>query len=61
MEVYYIQYNIIMYIHITHNYRFHLSAMNSEIPFVLDALVAIIWKSETGELEDCGVSVEVTV
>jgi len=41
-EVYYTQYNIIAYIHITHIYRFHLSAMNSEIPFVLGCLVAII-------------------
>jgi len=61
MEVYYIQYNIITYIHITHIYGFHLSAMNSEIPFAFDGLVALIWKSETGELEDCGVGVEVTV
>jgi hypothetical protein len=35
--------------------------MNSEIPFALDGLVAIISKSETEELEDCGVGVEVTV
>jgi len=41
-EVYYTQYNIITYTHITHNYRFHLSAMNSEIPFVLNGSVAII-------------------
>jgi len=41
MEVYYTQYNIIMYIHITHIYRF-LSAMNSKIPFVLDGSVGII-------------------
>ena len=61
MEVYYTQYNIITYIHITHIYRFHLSVMNSEIPFALDGLVPIIWKSETEELEDCGVGVEVTV
>jgi hypothetical protein len=61
MEVYYTQYNIITYIHITHICRFHLSAMNSEIPFALDGLLAIIWKSETGKLEDCGVGVEVTV
>jgi len=46
MEVYYTQYSIIKYIHITHIYRFHLSAMNSEVPFALDGLVAIIWKSE---------------
>jgi len=39
MEVYCIQYNIIMYIHITHIYMFHLSAMNSKIPFALDGLV----------------------
>jgi hypothetical protein len=31
--------------------------MNSEIRFALDGLVAIIWKSETEELEDCGVCV----
>ena len=61
MEVYYTQYNIITYIHIVHIYRFHLSAMNSEPPFGLDGLVAIIRKSETRELEDCGVGVEVTV
>jgi len=30
------------YIHITHIYRFHLSAMNSESPFALDGSVAII-------------------
>jgi hypothetical protein len=42
MEVYYTQYNIITYIHVAHIYRFHLSAMNSEIPFALDGLVAII-------------------
>ena len=42
MEVYYTQYSIIKYIHITHIYRFHLSAMNSEVPFALDGLVAII-------------------
>jgi len=42
MEVYYTQYNIITYIHITHIYRFHLSVMNSEIPFALDGLVPII-------------------
>jgi hypothetical protein len=43
MEVYYTQYNIITYIHITHiySYMFHLSAMNSEIPFAL-GLVAVI-------------------
>jgi hypothetical protein len=61
MEVYYTQYNIITYIHITDIYMFHLSAMNSDIPFALDGLVAIIRKSETGELADCGVGVEVTV
>jgi hypothetical protein len=55
MEVYFTQYNIIMYIHVTHIYMFHLRAMNSEIPF------AIKWKSEMGEPEDCGVGVEVTV
>jgi len=42
MEVYYTQHNIITYIYITHIYRFHLSAMNSEIPLALDGLVAII-------------------
>ena len=42
MEVYYAQYNIITYIHIAHIYRFQLRAMNSEIPFALDGLVAII-------------------
>jgi hypothetical protein len=42
MEVYYTQYDIITYIHITHIYMFHLSAMNSEIPFALDGLVAVI-------------------
>jgi len=42
MEVYYTQYNIITYIYIAHIYRFHLSAMNSEIPFALDGLVAKI-------------------
>ena len=42
MEVYYTQYNIITYIHIAHIYRFHLRAMNSEIPFALVGLVAII-------------------
>ena len=42
MEVYYIQYNIITYTYIAHIYRFHLSAINSEIPFALDGLVAII-------------------
>jgi hypothetical protein len=61
MEVYYTQYNIITYICITHIYMFHFSAMNSEIPLALDGLVAIIWKYETEELEDCGVDVEVTV
>ena len=61
MEVLYAQYNIITYIHITHIYMFHLGAMNSEISFALDGLVAIAWKSETEELEDCGVGVEVTV
>ena len=55
------QYNIITYIHITHIYMFHLSAMNSEIQFALDGLVAVIWKSETEELEDCGVDVDGTV
>jgi len=41
--LYTIQYYYIhTYIHITHIYRFHLSAMNSEIPFALDGLVAII-------------------
>jgi hypothetical protein len=39
MKVYYTQYNIITYIHIIHIYMFHLSAMNSEISFVLDRLV----------------------
>jgi len=61
MEMYYTQYNIITYIHTAHMYIFHLSAMNSEIPFALDGLVALVWKSETGDLEDCGVGVEVTV
>jgi hypothetical protein len=42
MEVYCTQYNIVTYIHITHIYMFHLSAMNSEIPFALDGLVAVI-------------------
>ena len=42
MEVYYTQYNIITYIHIAHICRFHLSAVNSEIPFALVGLVAII-------------------
>jgi hypothetical protein len=32
--------------------------MNSEIPFALDGLVALILKSETEEMEDCGVGVE---
>jgi len=41
MEVYYTQYNIITYIHITHILMFDFSAMNSEIPFALDGLVAI--------------------
>jgi len=41
MVVYYAQYNIITYIHITHIYMFHLGAMNSEISFALDGLVAI--------------------
>ena len=36
------QYNIITYIHITHIYMFHLSAINSEIPFALDGSVAVI-------------------
>jgi hypothetical protein len=40
---------------------FHLGAINSEIPFALDGLVAVIWKTETEELEDSGVGVEVTV
>jgi hypothetical protein len=31
---------------------FHMSAMNSKIPIVIDGFVAIIWKSETEELED---------
>ena len=42
IEVYYTQYKNIIYVHIAHMYRFHLSAMNSEIPFALDGLVAII-------------------
>jgi len=42
MKVYYTQYNIITHIHITHIFMIHLSAMNSEIPFALDGLVAII-------------------
>jgi hypothetical protein len=52
MEVYYTQYNIItLLLHtiqyyyniiITHIYRFQLSAMNSEISFAPDGLVAII-------------------
>jgi hypothetical protein len=42
MKVYYTQYNIITYIHITHIYMFHFSAMNSENPFALDGLVAKI-------------------
>jgi hypothetical protein len=42
MDVYYTQYNIVTYIHITHIYMFHLSAMDSEIPFALDGLVAKI-------------------
>ena len=42
MEVYYTQYNIITYIHIIHICMFHLSAVNSEIPFALYGLVAII-------------------
>ena len=42
MEVYYTQYNNIMCTHTAHMYRFHLSTMNSEIPFALDELVAII-------------------
>ena len=61
MEVYYTQYNITTYIHIAHIYRFHLREINSEIPIPLVGLVATIWKSETRELEDCGVGVEVTV
>ena len=61
MVVYYAQHNIITYIYITHIYMFHLGAMNSEISFALDGLVAITWKSETEELEDCGVGVEVTI
>jgi hypothetical protein len=42
MEMYYIRYNIITYKHITNIYTFHLSAMNSETPFALDGLVAIM-------------------
>ena len=42
MEVYYTQYNIITYIHITHIHMFHLIEINSEIPFAFDGLVAII-------------------
>ena len=44
MKVYYIrtEYNIIMYIHIIHIYRFHLNAVNSKISFALDGLVPII-------------------
>ena len=61
MEVYYAQFNIITYIHITHIYMLHLGAMNTEIPFAPDGLVAITWNSETEELEDCGVGAEVTV
>ena len=61
MEVCYTQHSIITYIHITHICMFHLNAMNSEIPFAFDGLVAIVWKSETEELEDVGVGVEVTI
>jgi len=48
MEVYYTQYNIITYIHITHICMIHLGAMNSEIPFALDGLVAIIGNRNGG-------------